>query len=147
MAAVARQAPHPAKRPDRSDIERGLKLHTSAFMSGRIELALRCYKLPFPVFIEDKVMVVQSERHFIEIGRAYRHYVLKDGLKTVHGELLDIEDNDDHLLIATRFTFEYFDGRTNHSDSTRYIRMNDGQMVVEMVEINSFPHHGTVASE
>lgn len=148
MAAVAKiTVPHPATRPTRPMIERGLKQHISAFMSGRIELALPCYKLPLPVFIEDKMVVIETERSFIEMISAYRHYVLKDGLQTVRGDLFGYKDNGDHLLVDTRFTFEYLDGRTNHADSTRYIRMNGGRLVVEMVENKSFPHHGTLAPE
>ncbi len=140
-------APRPATRPKRSDFERALKLHTSAFLSGRIGLVLPCYKLPLPVFIEDKMVVIETERHFVEMVRAYRHYVLKDGLQTVRGEFLGDKDNGDHLLIDTRFTFEYLDGRTTLADSTRYVRMNGDRMIVEMVENTTFPHHGTLAPE
>lgn len=93
------------------------------------------------------MVVIETERSFVEMISAYRHYVLKDGLQGVRGELLGYHDNGDHLLLDTRFTFEYLDGRTNHADSTRYIRMNGERLVVEMVENRTFPHHGTVAPE
>ena len=148
MAAVARiTAPSPATRPIRPMIERGIRLHVAAFMTGRISLALQCYKLPLPVFVGKKMVVIESERHFVEMIRAYRHYVLKDGLTGVRGEMLEITDNDDHLLVSTRFTFDYLNGRSNSADSTRYVRQDGGRLIVEMVENKTFPHHGTLAPE
>lgn len=139
--------PRPKTRPARVIWDRALKLHTSAFMSGRIELALPCYRLPLPVFIEDRMVVIQTEQHFVEMIGGYRHYVLKNGLTRVRGELLSESDEGGHMLVDTRFTFDYFDGRSNSADSTRYIRMNGDRPVVEMLEIKTFPHRGTLAPE
>ena len=148
MTEIARiTAPFPVTRPIQPMVERGIRMHVSAFMSGRVSAALQCYKLPLPVFVDDKMVVIESERHFIEMIKAYRHYVLKDGLTGVRGELLGITENEDHLLVSTRFTFDYLNGRSNSTDSVRYVRQNGGRLIVEMVENKSFPHHGTLAPE
>ena len=128
-------------RPMRSPAERAVKLHAAGFQSGRVEMLAKCYDLPLPVYMNDEVFVIESEQKFIELISGYRYFVMKDGLAKVHGELIDEFDDGDHMLITTRFTFEYADGRKNEAVSTRYARKSGNRLIVEMVDNETFPHH------
>ena len=125
----------------RSPDERAVKLHAAGFQSGRVAMLAKCYDLPLPVYMGDEVFVIESERKFIELISGYRYFVMKDALVKVIGELIDEFDDGKNMLITTRFTFEYSDGRKEEAVSTRYARKSGDRLIVQMVENETYPHH------
>lgn len=139
--------PGPVAVSSRPLWDEALKLHISAFLEDRLDRLLPFYQFPLPYFIEGRMVVVETGQKLVELASGYRHFIMKDGLSGVRGEVLSETDEGDHLLVSTRFTFDYFDGRSQNADSTRYIRKQGGRMIVEMVENKSFPHIGALAPE